>query len=486
MPRLFHFLRAGWLPALVALTACTRLVVESPVQTDAPGRPLVTSTPERSAILRELEGQAEVRVDAGADWASTSAGLILGAGSQFRTGPDSRAFIQLTEGSKIRLGPDTALTFNILNPFMDSLLTAVALDRGATYVLLTAGSALDVETPVGLASARASYMSVAYDADRQAVFITCLQGVCSFDKTFIPAGYKYSQTGLTAVLPEPMSFADYGAWGLAVPEATELVALATEAVAQGSATVPIAAVTTAPPAATDTPPPPTDTPPPPSPTSTVPASAATTPAASPEPPSATPSAVPPTPRPSATPPPQPTVPILGQHRVLAGETVYCLARAYGVLPDAILQANGLPAPGTVAANAVLRIPAVRWERILPGPVCAPQFQSPYPGLPFVTDTPPATSTPLESPTPAPALEIREVAALCIGNCNDPAAPTYRLLIIVTTAGGAEPLTYSPGQQFELDFARCVKASGTITVAAADGQVATSSWVYDDVACTPTP
>jgi hypothetical protein len=115
-------------------------------------------------------------------------------------------------------------------------------------------------------------------------------------------------------------------------------------------------------------------------------------------------------------------------------------------------------------------------------VCAPQFQSPYPGLPYATDTP---TPPPETPTPAPPLEIREVAALCIGNCDNQ-EPTYRLLIIVTAVGGAEPLTYDPGQQFQLDFPRCTKSSGTVTVTSADGQVGTSSWVYDDTACTPTP
>jgi LysM repeat protein len=464
----------GWLLAMLALTACARTIVNLPAETAAPERPLATSTPERSAVLRELDGQAEMRGDADAEWAPTSAGLILGVGNQLRTSLDSRAYIHLTEGSKVRLAPETAITVNLLNPYLDSLLTALALDRGAVYVLLAASSALDVETPVGLASARASYMSVAYDPDTQTVFVTCLQGVCSFDATFVPAGYKYQQTGLKAALPEPMSFADYGAWGLAVPEATELVALATEAVAQGSATVPVAAVTaTRPPSATPTP----------EPSATEPA-AATPPPATEPPPVDTPA--PPTARPSATPLPRPTVPSIGQHRVLPGETVFCLARAYGVLPDAILQANSLAAPGTVAAGVVLRIPAVRWDNILPGPVCAPQFQSPYPGLPAPSETPAASATPAEPPTAAPPLEIREVAALCIGNCTDPTAGTYRLLIIVTTAGGAEPLTYSPGQQFQQDFPRCTKAAGEVTVISADGQVATSSWVYDDVACTPTP
>ncbi|MBL8056197.1 MAG: FecR domain-containing protein [Anaerolineales bacterium] len=479
MNRLSLVLSAGWLLALFVLTGCARTVVNMPARTEAPDGPPATSTPERSAVLRELDGQAEMRVDAAAEWAPTSAGLILNVGNQLRTAADSRAYIHLTEGSKIRLTPETAVTLNLFNPFKDSLLTSLALDHGQVYVLLTPSSALDVETPVGLATARASYMSVAYDPDTQTVSVTCLQGTCGFESTLIPQRYKYQQTGQKPALPEPMSFADYGVWGLAVPEATELVAFATEAVAQGSATVPIAAVTE-----TATPPPDTATPPP-APSDTAPAAEATTPAAEATatalPPSATP-----TPRPAATAVPQPTVPLLGQHRVLAGETVYCLARAYGVLPDAIIQVNGLPAPGLVTAGVVLRIPAVRWVNISDGPVCVPQFQSPYPGLPVPTETPAVTPVPAESPTLASPLMLNPVAALCIGNCDDAAASTYRLKIIVSTSGGAEPLSYSPGQQFELDFPRCTKAAGEVTVTSADGQVVTGSWVYDDPACTPAP
>jgi len=157
-----------------------------------------------------------------------------------------------------------------------------------------------------------------------------------------------------------------------------------------------------------------------------------------------------------------------------------------VLPDAIIQANNLPAPFLVKADQTLRIPAVRWTNILAGPVCAPQFESPYPGLPYVPPAPTEPPAPSESPTAAAPLEIREVAALCVGNCADPTAPSYRLLIVVTALGGVEPLRYEPGQSFEMDVPRCSGASGTVTVTSADGQVATGSWQHADEACTPAP
>jgi LysM repeat protein len=64
--------------------------------------------------------------------------------------------------------------------------------------------------------------------------------------------------------------------------------------------------------------------------------------------------------------------ILGQHTVRAGETVYCIARAYGVDPWAISTQNALHNPGRIHAGLVFNIPNV--PATLPaGPVCARQF-----------------------------------------------------------------------------------------------------------------
>ncbi len=456
---------ALWLGLLtLTLAACQRTALNlSPEPTMTAAQ--VTATAERRAILGEITGRVEVRADVSAQWADTADGRLVAEGNQLRTEAGGAALIRLTEDSRIRLGADTRLTVNLLNPFMDSLLTSLALDRGQVWVLLN-GGALDVETPVGLASARNAYLSVAYDPGPQTLLITCLQGTCSFNNTFVPGGHRYAQTGLLAAVPEPMTLADYGAWGVNVKEATHLAPYATEAIAMANVTL------LPPPSVT---PPPSDTPAP----SGTPSTSAT--------PSATlapdqPTSIRPTETRPATQPPAPTLATIGSHRVKPGETIFCLARVYGVEPNAIGQHNGLPAPYLVRADQVLRIPAVRWNTIAPGPVCAPQFNSPYPGLPFLTPTPTA---PAETGTPAPALTVVEVAALCIGNCNDQ-SPTYRLKIIVTASGGAAPLTYSPGREFQLDFPRCTKASGTVTVRSADGQTATGTWVYDDPVCTPSP
>lgn len=67
--------------------------------------------------------------------------------------------------------------------------------------------------------------------------------------------------------------------------------------------------------------------------------------------------------------------ILGDHTVKAGETVYCIARAYGVDPWAISTQNALYNPSLIHPGMVLAIPDV--PKTLPaGPVCTPQFGTP--------------------------------------------------------------------------------------------------------------
>jgi LysM repeat protein len=80
-----------------------------------------------------------------------------------------------------------------------------------------------------------------------------------------------------------------------------------------------------------------------------------------------------TPSPTATPGPTP-VPgdILGYHTVKSGETLFCIARAYGVDPYAIARENGVLNPNLIRPGHVLKIPNA--PRTLPsGPVCERQF-----------------------------------------------------------------------------------------------------------------
>ena len=59
------------------------------------------------------------------------------------------------------------------------------------------------------------------------------------------------------------------------------------------------------------------------------------------------------------------------HVVQPGETIYCIARAYGVSPWAIASYNGLVNPNCIYPGQVLAIPNV-YLSIGAGPTCAPQ------------------------------------------------------------------------------------------------------------------
>lgn len=64
-----------------------------------------------------------------------------------------------------------------------------------------------------------------------------------------------------------------------------------------------------------------------------------------------------------------------RHVVRKGETVYCIGRAYRVIPNAILRANGLTANRRIYPGMVLVIPNVPWTNIPAGPVCSAQGEA---------------------------------------------------------------------------------------------------------------
>ena len=173
--------------------------------------------------------------------------------------------------------------------------------------------------------------------------------------------------------------------------------------------------------------------------------------------------------------PLPPAPILGLHTAQPGETLFCIARAYGVLPSAIVQANGLTQTFSISPGQVLKIPAAQWTNIADGPVCAPQFQSPFLGLPAPTGTAPAY--------PAPGV-VRLSFALnlnCVFNCGGKDG-SYVVRLQIVPAGGLPPYGYIPAQIFDVTMPHCTPGEGSVTLLSADGQSAQASWVYDDVAC----
>lgn len=69
--------------------------------------------------------------------------------------------------------------------------------------------------------------------------------------------------------------------------------------------------------------------------------------------------------------------VLGYHTVRPGETLFCIARAYGVDPWAIAAQNGIVNVNLIHPGLVLAIPDA-YATLPPGPTCVPQFGPPPP------------------------------------------------------------------------------------------------------------
>jgi LysM repeat protein len=71
---------------------------------------------------------------------------------------------------------------------------------------------------------------------------------------------------------------------------------------------------------------------------------------------------------------------IGTHVVRPGETIWCIARGYGVSPTAIAAQNGLVSPSLIKPGQKLLIPDL--PATLPtGPVCTRQFGDDEPSPP---------------------------------------------------------------------------------------------------------
>jgi LysM repeat protein len=73
-----------------------------------------------------------------------------------------------------------------------------------------------------------------------------------------------------------------------------------------------------------------------------------------------------------------SLPILGQHVVGEGESLYCIARAYGVSPWELAEVNGVGYPYKFNLGQTVAVPNAP-AKLPPGRECARQFEPPQPG-----------------------------------------------------------------------------------------------------------
>lgn len=359
--RLHPFLNLCLISGL-AFTACQR-----------PPTPLPTAAVDatRSATLSEIVNLVEGRAIEAGEFAPVAVGFVAGVGGAIRTGADSRARLDLNDGTILRLASLSSFTLQGLPTSSEAdPLTQLQLVIGKLWVNLT-GGALEVETPVGVATVRGSFAVFEYiDGDPanpadDILIVSCLEGNCSATNTTVSETLGNLErviltNGGTTVTRLKLTEDDVREFLINNPEAQRMVVTLTAAVPPATPSVT--------PTATHTPTPS------PLPITLTPSSTRTSTATN-----------------TATPTPTPAFVILGQHTVQRGENLLCIGRGYGVLVSAIQQANGLTS-STIFTGQVLNIPAAQWTNILPGQACGTQFNSPYPGLPTFTPGPAVSPT----------------------------------------------------------------------------------------------
>lgn len=356
----------SWLMiAALALAACR--APATPTATEA-----LPQKNERSATVSDLVGTVQGRPAPAEPLAPVAVGFVLGVGGQVQTGDASRARLDLDDGSIVRMAANSSFTLQSVEPQGDGAIVArLQLEFGKLWVSLFGGE-LQVETPAGVATVRGSFAVFSYrpgdlnTIDDDVLVLDCLEGVCTARNQVIQAqlgNLERIVLGPQNSFRQRLTDADVQLFLQENPESARLSATLTAAPPATSAAPPATATGTATLAALI-------------PTSTATATSTATR----------------TPTNTSVP-----IPILGTHRVQAGETLFCIGRGYGVLPDAIALVNNFSPTARLVPGQALRIPAVRWTNIQPGPICAPQFQSPYPSAPTLTPTPTVTRTATNMP-----------------------------------------------------------------------------------------
>lgn len=148
----------------------------------------------RYASLNDLVGTVEMRKSI-SGFGLAGDGQDLGVGSQVRTGPDSRARVELTEGTIISMDKNTTLTLAALGQDLKSPYTRLQLASGRIWVMHPAGT-VDVETKSGTASVQGGMLSVSHVAfPRFVTTSTCLDGYCALESAGVKAQVPPGATG---------------------------------------------------------------------------------------------------------------------------------------------------------------------------------------------------------------------------------------------------------------------------------------------------
>ncbi|MBM4423820.1 MAG: FecR domain-containing protein [Chloroflexi bacterium] len=191
-----------------------------------------TQPPNRAASIAEIVNTVQSRESAESQWANASIGQTLAVGGEVQTLSDGEARIDISPDTIVRIGPNTHFALTELAGTDYGPLTRLTLAVGEIWVALNSalnGGSFEVETPVGSASVRGSYISVDYDAVSDSLIVSCLEGSCILRNEFglvdLIAGQEtfITRRGLPPEAPRPMDPDRLERWQRFMREARPLI-----------------------------------------------------------------------------------------------------------------------------------------------------------------------------------------------------------------------------------------------------------------------
>jgi len=218
---------------------------------------LNTPTPDssRAAIVSEIVNDVEAKASDAEAFAEAGNGTVVNAGGQVRTGDASKARLDFSGGSIIRLAANSIFSVQQVETANGGLLARLKLEVGKIWVSLS-GGAVEVETPVGVASVRGSFAIIAYDPgdpndpSDDVLILDCLEGNCGFKNDSVDEELGNLEglvlTGGTQIEHVILTGADVESFLNDNPEGQEIKATLTAAVSETPTE------TQAPPTPTDT------------------------------------------------------------------------------------------------------------------------------------------------------------------------------------------------------------------------------------------
>lgn len=191
-PKILWPLLAAFLGLVVVQLACSTQIGITPVFTPLPpttaapiSTPTLTPTVGIGQVtVAEVQNDVTARGSSAEPFVAAAAGYRLGEGGEAKTGNDSKARLDFSDGTILRLGPNTAFVVQTVAASENgSLLTRLKMEVGKIWISLT-GGALDVETPVGVASVRGSFAVITYELhdpvapNDDVLIVDCIEGQC--------------------------------------------------------------------------------------------------------------------------------------------------------------------------------------------------------------------------------------------------------------------------------------------------------------------